>query len=82
MSFRGELVGVGAVSRALFDKLPDGLNRQEAAILAALLRGPNADAATLSRRACTVYQDMQADEAVQLHLPAPDAAADNAPASN
>jgi penicillin-binding protein 1C len=75
VSFRGELVGVGAVSRALFDKLPDGLNRQEAAILAALLRGPNADAATLSRRACTVYQDMQADEAVQLHLPAPDAAA-------
>ena len=45
VSFRGELVGVGAVSRALFDKLPDGLNRQEAAILAALLRGPNADAA-------------------------------------
>ena len=24
VSFRGELVGVGAVSRALFDKLPDG----------------------------------------------------------
>ena len=35
---RGELVGLPAVSRALFGKWPQGLNRQESAIIVALLR--------------------------------------------
>jgi penicillin-binding protein 1C len=42
VSFRGELQGVAAASRALFDKEPHGLDHTEAAILAALIRSPNA----------------------------------------
>lgn len=42
VSFRGELVGVAAMSRGLFGKWPDGLDEREAAIAAALLRSPGA----------------------------------------
>lgn len=43
VSFRGELQGVAAASRAMFDKEPHGLDHTEAAILAALIRSPNAN---------------------------------------
>ena len=52
--FRGEIVGIDALSLTLFGKHPSGLDAQEAALTAALLRGPNADAATVTRRACGV----------------------------
>jgi len=51
-TFRGELIGVGAAARGLFGKDPSGLDEPEAAILAALLRGPNAKPETVARRAC------------------------------
>lgn len=54
--FRGELVGIGALSATLFGKRPNGLDAQEAAIAAALLRAPNASAAAVSRRACALLQ--------------------------
>lgn len=54
--FRGELVGIGALSATLFGKRPSGLDAQEAAIAAALLRAPNAPAAAVSRRACALLQ--------------------------
>ena len=41
-AFRGELVGVDALSRVLFQKHPSGLDAREAALAAVLLRGPNA----------------------------------------
>ena len=50
-SFRGELAGVAAASRGLFDREPHGLGAAEAALLAALLRAPNARARARSRRA-------------------------------
>ncbi len=53
-TFRGELSGVGAAARGLFAKDPSGLDEREAAILAALLRGPNAKPETVARRACLV----------------------------
>jgi penicillin-binding protein 1C len=49
---RGELVGVPAAAQALFGKYPGGLDAQEAAILAVMVRGPNAPAPVLARRAC------------------------------
>ncbi len=52
--FRGELQGIAAASRALFAKEPSGLNDSEAAILAALIRAPNAAAADVARRACAL----------------------------
>jgi penicillin-binding protein 1C len=52
--FRGELTGIGAAARGLFDKVPSGLDAREAATLAALLRGPNAPPDVVARRACGV----------------------------
>ncbi len=53
-SFRGELQGVAANSRALFDKHPSGLSESESILLAALLPAPNAGAERLRRRACVI----------------------------
>ncbi len=53
-TFRGEISGVGAAARGLFDKDASGLDDQESAILAALLRGPNASPTVVARRACLV----------------------------
>lgn len=52
--FRGELVGLPALTQTLFHKHPDGLDAQEAAITAALVRGPNAAQAVVAKRACQV----------------------------
>lgn len=50
--FRGEVAGVDALARVLFQKHPSGLDARESALAAALLRGPNASHLTLTRRAC------------------------------
>jgi penicillin-binding protein 1C len=54
--FRGDQVGVAAMSQALFQKAPSGLNAEEAAIAAALLRAPNAAPAVVGQRACGVLK--------------------------
>jgi penicillin-binding protein 1C len=56
--FRGELVGVAAMSRGLFGKAPDGLDEAEAALAAALLRAPNAAPRLVARRACVLLKEM------------------------
>lgn len=50
--FRGELTGIDAATRGLFDKHPAGLNNSEATILAVLIRSPNAKPVDVARRAC------------------------------
>jgi len=57
--FRGEMVGIDALSRTLFGKAAHGLDEREAAIAAALVRAPNAKAAQVSQRACGVLKTMQ-----------------------
>ena len=54
VGFRGELVGIGAMSARLFQKYPSGLNAQEAAIAAALVRAPNAKPVAVASRACGI----------------------------
>jgi penicillin-binding protein 1C len=54
VSFRGELQGIAAASRGLFDKEPAGLNDRESALLAALIRAPNALPAEAGRRAAAL----------------------------
>jgi len=54
MPLRGDLVGIDAASRALFDKRPAGLTPGEAIVLAALIRAPNAKPAEVARRACAL----------------------------
>lgn len=51
VSFRGELQGIAAASRGLFDKEPSGLDDRESCLLAALIRSPNALPADVARRA-------------------------------
>jgi len=58
--FRGEIVGIDALSRTLFGKAAHGLDEREAAVAAALVRAPNAKAAQVSQRACGVLKAMQA----------------------
>lgn len=57
-AFRGELVGVDALSRVLFRKYPSGLNARESALAAVLLRAPNAPHPVLVQRACALLGDM------------------------
>lgn len=58
--FRGEMVGIDALSRTLFGKAAHGLDEREAAIASALVRAPNAKAAQVAQRACGVLKVMQA----------------------
>ena len=62
-TFRGELQGLGAASRALFGKDPSGLDEPESMLLAVLLRGPNAKPDGVARRACQLAANMEADVA-------------------
>ncbi|MDO8651803.1 MAG: penicillin-binding protein 1C [Undibacterium sp.] len=57
VAFKGELVGVHALSRVMFDKHPSGLDKIEAAIAVALIRGPNASVAKVAERACTTLKE-------------------------
>jgi penicillin-binding protein 1C len=57
--FRGELVGIDAMSRTLFGKAPNGLDAREAAIASVLVRAPNARPALVAQRACEVLRAME-----------------------
>ena len=56
--FRGEIQGIGAAADVLFGKSPHGLNATESALLAALIRAPQAPRATVERRACEVLKTL------------------------
>jgi penicillin-binding protein 1C len=51
VTFRGELEGIAAASRGIFDKEPGGLDAAESVVLASLVRSPNASPAAVARRA-------------------------------
>jgi penicillin-binding protein 1C len=57
-AFRGELNGIDAAARGLFDKRPAGLSAAESLLLAVLIRAPNARPATAGERACALAQDL------------------------
>lgn len=59
--FRGEQVGIAAMSATLFSKRPSGLDAQEAAIAVALLRAPNATPVVVSQRACGILREQRLD---------------------
>ncbi|CAD6548895.1 penicillin-binding protein 1C [Paraburkholderia sabiae] len=60
--FRGETIGLSALSTTLFGKSPSGLDEREAAVAAALIRAPNAPYTKVSDRACRILRDMKAPE--------------------
>ncbi|RYF80437.1 MAG: penicillin-binding protein 1C [Comamonadaceae bacterium] len=57
--FRGELVGIDALSRTLFGKAAHGLDDREAAVAAALVRAPNASPHRVAERACEVMRTVE-----------------------
>ncbi|MGB5806471.1 penicillin-binding protein 1C, partial [Castellaniella sp.] len=57
-AWRGELVGVDALSRVLFQKHASGLTLREAALAAVLLRGPNASLPALVQRGCALLREL------------------------
>ncbi|MGR4870697.1 penicillin-binding protein 1C [Variovorax sp. LARHSF232] len=59
--FRGEIVGIDALSRTLFGKAAHGLDAREAALAAALVRAPNAKPALVAQRGCELLRSMQPD---------------------
>jgi len=61
VGWRGELVGVAALSQTLFGKYPSGLDAQEAAVAVALLRAPQAVPDAVAQRACGVLATQQLD---------------------
>jgi len=62
-AFRGELVGVDALSRVMFQKRASALNLREAALAAAMLRGPNVSEVLLAKRACALLREMGVPQA-------------------
>jgi len=57
--FRGELVGIDALSQTLFGKAAHGLDNREAAVAAALVRAPNAKQPQVVQRACIVLKSLE-----------------------
>jgi penicillin-binding protein 1C len=57
--FKGELVGIDALSQTLFGKAAHGLDHREAAVTAALVRAPNAKVAQVVQRACAVLKTLE-----------------------
>ncbi len=64
VSFRGELQGVGSAARGLFRKEPHGLTAAEAAVLAALIRSPEAPMEQVRARALRLAAALDASPAV------------------
>ena len=58
VSYRGELVGIDAAARGLFDKRPSGLTDAESLLLAALIRAPNASPARVADRMCALAEGL------------------------
>ncbi len=71
--WRGEAVGLPAAARLWFGKNPDGLDLAEGALLAALLRQPQASSARVGERACAIVAGL-APETMPA-TPRPDCAA-------
>ena len=61
--FRGELVGIDALSQTLFGKAPHGLDAREAAVAVALVRAPNAPSNQVAQRACAIQRQLQGPSA-------------------
>jgi penicillin-binding protein 1C len=59
VTFRGEMIGVGAAARGIFGKAPGGLDEEEAALLVTLLRSPKAETEAVARRTCALTRGLK-----------------------
>ena len=58
VTWRGELEGIGAASRVMFGKVPQGIDAAEATVLAASIKAPNARRAALERRSFALVRTL------------------------
>lgn len=63
VSFRGELVGLAAVSHGYFEKAPIALSNEESALLIAMIRAPNAPLVDVVQRADRIVAGSAGDVA-------------------
>jgi penicillin-binding protein 1C len=61
VTWRGELEGVNAATRVMFQRAPHGVTAAEAIVMAALLRAPNAHRDAIARRANALATVLGAD---------------------
>ncbi len=61
VTYRGELQGIDAAARVMLGKAPHGITNAEAAVLAALIRSPNATRRAVERRADALIAAMAPD---------------------
>ncbi|HZR80759.1 MAG TPA: penicillin-binding protein 1C [Candidatus Binatia bacterium] len=64
VAFRGELSGIAAAAHLLLGKAPHALSEEEAVVLAASIRAPNAGRAALARRAADLASRLDGGGAV------------------
>jgi penicillin-binding protein 1C len=60
ITFRGEIQGIAAASRGLFDKEPSGLNENESLILASLIPSTSTSLDRIALRACSIGNSLGA----------------------
>jgi penicillin-binding protein 1C len=58
IGFKGEIQGIAAAARGLFDKEPSGLNESESLILAALIPSTRASLDGIAARACIIGKSL------------------------
>jgi penicillin-binding protein 1C len=58
LPFKGELQGLTAASFSIFGKYPNALNREERALLYAMIPGPNRPREEILRRACRYFEKL------------------------
>jgi penicillin-binding protein 1C len=61
VTFRGEVQGVAAAARVLFGKMSHGITASEAAVLAVLIRAPNASPETVKQRIQALQKAQKTD---------------------
>lgn len=64
--FRGEIEGLNAAAQMLFGKSALAINRDEAALLVAMIRAPNANAALIAKRACKLLKETDCSAVTQI----------------
>lgn len=58
-NFKGELVGIEAASRALFQKQPHGLDEMEASIIVSFFKSPSGKESRIADRACYIASELE-----------------------
>ena len=59
MNFKGELVGIDAASRALFQKEAHGLNEVESSIIVSFFKSPSGKESRIAERACYIAREQE-----------------------